>query len=78
MGRKFAEATNASRMRRTRGEIGLFRFLAGELFVVEARVGLLPDVVLLVAALDLAVELFAVDFSGEVLVGAPDAAVAFS
>jgi hypothetical protein len=28
MGRKFADATNASRIRRTRGEMGRFFFLA--------------------------------------------------
>lgn len=65
-------------MRRTRGEIGLFRFFVVEFFVVGACAGLLPAVVLLGAALDLAVELFAVDFCWEDLAGATCAGVEFS
>jgi len=47
IGRKVVEATNACRIRRTRGDIGLFRFLAA-----ADRVCAVPDFAL-AAAVDL-------------------------
>ncbi len=65
-------------MRRTRGEIGRFFLFAVECFAVEAWPGLFPGVVLLVAGLALAVELFAVDLGGEGFAGALSAGAEFS
>jgi hypothetical protein len=64
MGRRLAEATNAWRARRTRGETGLCRFFLA-LVLVAVRVGVLLDFLVDALAEDLPVAGFDVSSGAE-------------